>query len=122
MEKWLIIRRMLTRYNWLSTRVGDDAVPSSGLVHGVIIDRSFNEQNEVIGFDALVPFRQRRLKELLGNHWEQNYFTDSPHPNDVAVFVDHEHFEKDFNRKIELNKKGLLDNASRENTNISGIK
>ena len=122
MENWLIIRRMLTRYNWLSTRVGDDAVPSSGLLQGIVIDRHANEKTEVVGFDALVPLRHRRLKELLGNHWEQTFFIDSPHPNDIAVFVDHEQFERELSRKMELNKKGLLDAPTHENASTGSGK
>ena len=106
---WLIVRRMLTTYNWLSTRVGDDAVPSTGFVHGVVIDRLQGEQPEVLGFDTLVPLRQRRFKELFGINWERVYYLDSPHPDDIAVFVDLESFEYDLKRKCDLAAKNLLD-------------
>lgn len=93
-EDWLVIRRMLTRYNWLSTRVGDDAVPIGGLVQGMLNYCLHDGSAQVASFDALVPLRQRRYKELLGPNWERTYYYDSPHPNDVTIFVNPEDFEK----------------------------
>lgn len=89
LEKWAIVRRMLTRYNWLSTRVGDDAVPADGFVQGVIYQKQPGTDSlDMFGLDALVPLRQRRFEELFGKTWESHYYSDSPHPTNVHIFVD----------------------------------
>jgi hypothetical protein len=87
LNRWTIIRRMLTRYNWLSTRVGDESVPADGLVQAIIRSNE-NGVESLMGFEALVPLRQRRFKEIFGNSWEPEFFSDSPHPNDIMVYVD----------------------------------
>jgi hypothetical protein len=87
LNRWTIIRRMLTRYNWLSTRVGDESVPADGLVQAIIKNHD-GGTDSLVGFEALVPLRQRRFKEIFGNNWEPEFFADSPHPNDIVVYVD----------------------------------
>jgi hypothetical protein len=91
-KHWLIIRRMLTRYNWLSTRVGDDAVPSDGLVKGIYAHRLLSGALEMVSFDALVPLRQRRFSELLGKEWDRIYYSDAVDQRDLDVFVDAESY------------------------------
>ena len=89
LQKWAIVRRMLTRYNWLSTRVGDDAVPADGFVQGVIYQKQPGTDTlDMFGLDALVPLRQRRFEELFGKTWEPHYYSDSPHQSNVHIFVD----------------------------------
>ncbi len=89
LKRWTVVRKMLTHYNWLSTRVGDHSVPFDGLIHSIVsFPDEVNPQNRLFAFEAMVPFRQRRCDELLGKQWEQNYYFDSPHPSCVDVFVD----------------------------------
>jgi hypothetical protein len=85
-SRWRIVRRMLTRYNWLSTRVGDDAVPVSGLVQAVV-DTMRNEGPVKVGVEALIPLRQRRFNEIFGRQWESLYFGDSPLTEELRVFA-----------------------------------
>lgn len=89
-DYWRIVRRMLTRYNWLSTRVGDDAVPLVGLVQALLL----SEDEPAVGFNALVPLRQRRFAELFGRHWESEYYAESPRQEDVDIFVDSDMFQE----------------------------
>jgi len=107
-SRWLIIRRTLTRYNWLSTRVGDDNVPVDGLVQCVLVLRQEGDKAEVLGLDALVPLRQRRFKELLGNGWERMYYSDSPHPDDLEIFVTIEDFNEGLKDKSRQVQSGFL--------------
>lgn len=93
-DSWLIVRRMLTRYNWLSTRVGDDSVPSDGLVTALLEEKAANGLRSPLGLHALVPLRVRRYRELFGPAWERTYYADNPHPNDLTVFVDYREFQK----------------------------
>ncbi|MBL7663149.1 hypothetical protein JNK13_10405 [bacterium] len=106
LNRWLVVRRMLTRYNWLSTRVGDDAVPTDGLMQGIVLLR--DEEQHVVGFDALVPLRQRRYKELCGDDWENRFFLGSPHPDDIEVFSVIEDFKKTLTERAEQAKRGNL--------------
>lgn len=82
-ERWFIVQRMLTRYNWLSTRVGDDAVPNDGLVQVV-----FSTEKATDPLEAAIPIRTRRFRESFGARWESTYYQDTPHPNEIEVFVD----------------------------------
>jgi len=111
-KKWLIMRRMLTRYNWLSTRVGDDSVPIDGLVQGILRPAD-PKQDDAVGFDALVPLRQRRFKELLGDKWHRSHYADSPKESSIEVYVDNEEFrdglKQRFPRAVE--KKSKEDSA-----------
>lgn len=84
-ERWTILRRTLTRYNWLSTRVGDEGVPEDGLIQSSI-------SGELHG--TLVPLRQRRFEELLGSDWEEEYFPQRVNPRDVRVFKSPSEFKK----------------------------
>jgi hypothetical protein len=94
LDRWVIVRRMLTRYNWLSTRVGDDAVPANGFVHGIVLGlHPDTQQAEVYGLDSLVPIRQRRYEEMFGKQWESLYFIDSPHPSQIRLYVDKDRFD-----------------------------
>ncbi|MCC6220687.1 MAG: hypothetical protein IT291_05530 [Deltaproteobacteria bacterium] len=93
-DKWLIVRRMLTRYNWLSTRIGDESVPADGLVQAIVVMRMPEGALEVAGLDALVPLRQRRFKMLFGEMWEKKFYLDAPHPDDVEIFTDVESFNR----------------------------
>jgi len=89
-ERWRIVRRMLTKYNWLSTRVGDDAVPITGLVSALL--QSEEDAKQAVDLDALVPLRQRRFVELFGRAWESIYYSSNPNPEDLEIFVDREKF------------------------------
>jgi len=82
-SRWRIVRRMLTRYNWLSTRIGDDSVHVNGIVHGVadIAD------NKKIGLDAITPLRQRRFGELFGKKWDSNHYDHYSLADSLKVFV-----------------------------------
>ncbi len=93
-HRWRIVRRMLTRYNWLSTRVGDDAVSILGVVQGLVHPHSEDEGAGAVmaSFDSLVPLRQRRFVELLGRQWEPTFYKDSPHPGDIEISVTNEEF------------------------------
>lgn len=92
-DRWMIVRRMLTKYNWLSTRIGDDAVPADGVVHGVVTDEVRGlPQN--IRMDLLVPLRQRRYDEMLGRQWEPVYYFDNPHPSNIRIYVDYEKYQE----------------------------
>lgn len=106
---WLILRRLLTRYNWLSTRVGDSAVPPDGLIQAVVLDRTFGERPEVVGLDALVPLRQRRFKELLGSKWESQFYAHSPNSNDVDIYEDCEEYRQGLKEIRDQVEKGLFD-------------
>ena len=94
-EEWRIVRRMLTRFNWLSTRVGDDGVPLAGLVQGVVANTPAdnnapkNSKNST-KFDSLVPLRQRRLAELFGKNWENTHYAGAPHPEQIEIFASQE--------------------------------
>ena len=85
LRRWRISRRMLIRYNWLSTRVGDDSVPDDGLVCGAIEPQE-KGKNPPVRFSALTPLRQRRFKELFGPEWERALYSDAPHPNNIHIF------------------------------------
>ncbi len=89
-EYWRIVRRMLTKYNWLSTRIGDDGVPLAGLVKGAI-EKEGGRNIEALGI--VVPLRQRRFVELFGRKWEPNYYGDGPTPEDVRVFITNAEYE-----------------------------
>lgn len=91
MQRWLIVQRMLTRYNWLSTRVGDDAVPNDGLVQVLFLaEKSGNKNAKYI--EAAVPIRIRRFKESFGPRWENTFYSDAPHPNQIDAYVDPKEF------------------------------
>lgn len=108
---WLIIRRMLTRYNWLSTRVGDSAVPVDGLITAIVLDRSVGERPDLIGLDSAVPLRQRRFKELLGPKWEAQYYSNNPSSNDIDIYELIEEFHEGYSEINEQVSKGLFDRA-----------
>lgn len=93
-KRWVVVRRMLTKYNWLATRVGDDAVPDEGYVHGLVDlpSQDPTEPANVEIFEALAPIRQRRLVEMFGAKWEHNLYRPSPHPETVTLLVDSEKF------------------------------
>jgi len=118
-EKWTILRRMLTRYNWLSTRIGDDAVPPDGLVQTILIDR-FNAKNpEVIGLDAVVPMRHRRFKELLGDSWEKDFFQSPIHPRDVEICIEPKEFEPKLSKKMIQAQNGSLGSRASSEAKVS---
>lgn len=110
MDKWVIVRRMLTRYNWLSTRVGDDAVPADGYVHSVVLHQSLETQaSEIVGLTMLVPIRQRRYEEMFGKQWEGIHFVDSPHPANIRIFIDKDEYQAALKREREnLRRHGSL--------------
>ena len=94
-KRWVVVRRMLTKYNWLSTRVGDDAVPEEGFVHG-LVELATGDQAasaNVETFEALAPIRQRRFIEMFGAKWEHNMFRIAPHPESITLLVDSEKFK-----------------------------
>ena len=103
LAKWSIVRRMLTRYNWLSTRVGDDAVPIDGVVQGMITIAKEGAKPHVIGLDSLVPLRQRRFEEILGKRWENQYYAENPHPDQIEIFVELD----EFRRELKIRGAGL---------------
>lgn len=108
LSKWMIVRRVLTRYNWLSTRVGDDAVPTDGLVQAVVILRDETGPPEVVGHDALVPLRERRFKQLLSADWERKYYATAPHPDDIEAFTDTDEFDATLKQRLKEAKDGTL--------------
>jgi len=93
-EKWLIVRRVLTKYNWLATRVGDDGVPLDGLLQAVIVDRHTGGRPVVQGFEAMAPLRQRRFKDLSGSDWERTFYRESPYGSDIQIFVDNAYYQE----------------------------
>ncbi len=90
-RNWDLVKKMLTRYNWLSTRLNDDSVPTSGLIYGIVLDTKIVDPQHK-KFETLVPIRQRRMKELFGANWEKKYYANNPHPNNIKTFVDKEEF------------------------------
>lgn len=92
-DTWRIVRRMLTKYNWLSTRIGDDSVPLVGLVHAILKIVNKDETSKHVFMDALVPLRQRRFAEILGKKWEHTYYRRSPSQEDTEIFTDTELYE-----------------------------
>jgi hypothetical protein len=92
-DTWRIVRRMLTKYNWLSTRIGDDSVPLVGVVHGILKLMNRDESKKHLFMDALVPLRQRRFGEILGRHWENTYYRYSPNQDDIEIFTETEAYE-----------------------------
>jgi hypothetical protein len=107
-DEWLIVRRMLTKYNWLSTRIGDDPVPPDGLVQA-ILNRDGDPKGGLIGFDALVPIRQRRFREIFGSSWESSFYPDTPRPSSITIF-------NETNKYFEALEKGVkhLDTESNQ--------
>jgi hypothetical protein len=91
-ERWLLVRMMLTRFNWLSTRVGDDAVPVDGIVFAMISPTG-SPANERKKLPPVVPLRQRQLSRLLGEDWERNYYERIYHPTEISTYVSKEDFE-----------------------------
>lgn len=108
LAKWIIIRRMLMHYNWLSTRVGDDSVPSIGLVQAVVVVRGNDPKPDVVGLDALIPLRQTRIKDLLGAQWERHFFGVCPHPDDIELCVDEKVFKSTLEERMKQAAKGEL--------------
>ncbi len=105
-DRWVIVRRVLTRYNWLSTRVGDDAVPDEGFVHSLVLKTELDGgKPELAALDMLVPIRQRRYDEMFGKSWEGAFFVDSPHPNHIRVYVDRDEYQQAMKREQENLKK-----------------
>jgi len=92
-NKWRIVRRMLTKYNWLSTRIGDDSVPLVGVVHGILKHVTKDHLTKYLFMDALAPLRQRRFTEILGKHWEHTYYRYSPTQEDIDIFTQTEEYE-----------------------------
>ena len=92
-ENWRIVRRMLTRYNWLSTRIGDNSVPLVGVIHGILKQETENSPKHLY-VDALVPLRERRFNEILGRNWEHNYYRYAPYKDGITTFTDTEEYEK----------------------------
>lgn len=118
--KWCIVRRLLLRYNWLSTRVGDFKVPADGLVSGIVVDRSSSAKPEIIPFSGLVPLRQRRYKELFGENWERLYYFDTPHPQDTEVFVNHEDFITGVKSRQIQCQQGVFENNPLRSVSLRG--
>ena len=92
-ENWRIVRRMLTRYNWLSTRIGDDSVPLVGVIHGILKQYLPNNNTKYLFMDALVPLRERRFGEILGRSWENVFYKFAPLQEDIEAFVDTPEYE-----------------------------
>jgi hypothetical protein len=112
-ERWLIVRRMLTRYNWLSTRVGDDAVPVDGIVQAFVVyqngEKSGSGNYNLYDYDALVPLRQRRFRELFGSRWHSMYYAGAPKENGIEVYVDTTEFMENLQERKSQIKNGQLD-------------
>ena len=111
-ERWFIARRMLTRYNWLSTRVGDYTVPQDGLIQSILIDRSNQQKPEIFGLDAVTPLRQRRFQELFGEDWEKDYYASNIHPRDIGIFVETKNFKQELSKKMNQAASGHVDGFS----------
>ncbi len=93
--RWRIIRRMLTRYNWLSTRVGDDPVPQEGFVRALVLDRSESQfEPSAIKFEHAVPLRNRRFDELLGANWKKEFYQEEISQSDMKICTTLESYEK----------------------------
>ena len=118
LEGWLIMRRMLIRYNWLSTRVGDSAVPVDGLIQAVALDRTAGERPEVLGLDALVPLRQRQFKELLGPKWEEQYYDQQPSGSDIDIYEEIQDYKEGLREVRENANRGLFDKPLKEANRI----
>jgi hypothetical protein len=109
-KDWFLLRRALARNNWLSAKVGDDMVPHDGLVQAVI-SRS-ESKGGVVGLDALVPLRKRRLAELLGPMWEETYYSLSLHDTQtVKSFVNYSLFEQELKKSLSKEAAGLASRA-----------
>lgn len=93
-EHWRIVRRMLTRYNWLSTRIGDDSVPLVGVIHGILKQENLANSSRHLYLDALVPLRERRFVEILGKSWDHTYYRYSPYQDDVLTYTDTNEYDK----------------------------
>ncbi len=114
-EQWRIVRRMLTKNNWLSTRIGDDSVPIVGIVHAILKQSQINKEDKFLFMDALVPLRQRRFVEILGKTWEKTYYSNSPSQDDIEIHVDTIEYENILDtssaepapQEIEVDKKNL---------------
>ena len=121
--QWLIVRRMLTRYNWLSTRIGDDNVPVDGLVNGIVIERDESKHSQkktlVHGLEALVPVRQRRFREYFGPRWELLYYSDAPHVNAIEVWIDSADYREKLAQRQSQAKLGALDRAPAQTASSS---
>ena len=110
-DQWLIIRRMLTRYNWLSTRVGENAVPVDGIVQAILLLSDNTGKPEVVGLDALVPLRQRAFARLLGGRWERTHYLNAPRESDLEVFVENEEFRDTLKLRHKELKDGRFDSS-----------
>jgi hypothetical protein len=93
-EDWRIVRRMLTRYNWLSTRVGDDAVPVAGLLLGLL------RVNKPTPLPVLVPLRNRRFTEVFGRQWETKLYKNPINADTVEVYTTQSSLEEALQTRV----------------------
>ena len=88
---WDLVKKMLTRYNWLSSRVDDDIVPKNGSLYSIVADK---KNKHVFEFETLVPLRQRRMKELFGSNWEKKYYQTNVRSNEIFIFANKSDYEE----------------------------
>ncbi len=98
-DRWLIVRRMLTRYNWLSTRIGDESVPVVGVLHGILKLTQPDLTKRNLSMEVIVPLRERRFNEILGKNFQNTFYRFSPYQDSVEVFTKSHEFKK---RELEL--------------------
>lgn len=104
--RWSMVRQALVRSNWLSTRIGDDAVPDDGLVQAIVYqvnrlghsDGDASKQQIAGAFSALVPLRRRRFRELSGDVGMQLLYSGLPENEAIGVFRD----AAEFSRNLDL--------------------
>lgn len=99
-QRWLIAKEFLTKYNWLSTRIGDNAVPENGIVYALNIHSTLNGGQTVEGLSSVVPLRQRRFKEIFGPQWEKMLFPNSSETHRVEVHLNPTDYQMSLEKKL----------------------
>ena len=108
LSQWLVLRRMLTRYNWLSTRIGDNPVPPEGFVRTILLDRSKQGEDAIITVENSIPLRQRRFKELIGETFEKDYYHCRIYRKDIFPYPTDNEFEEGLKKFKQLASEGKL--------------
>jgi len=108
LSQWLVLRRMLTRYNWLSTRVGDNPVPPEGFVRTILLDRSKKGEDAIITVGNSIPLRQRRFKELIGETFEKDFYHCRIYRKDIFPYSTDGEFEKGLEKFKQMAAQGKI--------------
>ena len=109
LRRWKILRHSLTRYSWLSTRIGDELVPDDGLVQALIYgqpDPMLSMGKPIGGLSSLVPIRKRRFHVLFGENWQVRLYAQAPSEQLIKVFTKFSDFQKGINTEGSNNVKG----------------